>query len=136
MLRPLSFGAAIPCNGEPPARLKTDPSCPTDVSSTRVLSITIGPPVPLVITLPEGSTCQPGTVGSSYLQNLFASGGKTPYTWLISAGSLPPGLSLVSAQNGNRITGTPTTAGTFPFTLTVRDSGGQQTSRQVSITIS
>ncbi len=105
-------------------------------STTKVLSITIDPPVPLVITLPEGATCQPGTVGSSYLQNLFASGGKTPYNWSISAGQLPPGLSLVSASNGNRITGTPTTAGTFIFTLTVRDQGGQQTSRQVSITIS
>src|SRR5206468_9640214 len=97
-------------------------------STTKTLSITINGPVPLAITMP-GPTAVSGTVGSSYLQNLFASGGQTPYTWSITGGSLPPGLSLVSAQNGNRIQGTPATAGTFTFTLTVRDQGGQQTSQ-------
>ena len=104
-------------------------------SATRTFSITIDPPVTLVITLP-GPTARSGTVGSAYFQNLFASGGETPYAWSITGGQLPPGLRLVSASNGNRIEGTPTTAGTFTFTLTVRDKGGQQASQQTSITIS
>ena len=103
-------------------------------SATRTFTITINGPVTLAITLP-GPTARSGTVGTAYFQNLFASGGATPYTWSITGGQLPPGLGLVSAANGNRIEGTPTTAGTFTFTLTVRDKGGQQASQQTSITI-
>lgn len=105
-------------------------------STTKALSITIDPPVPLVITLP-GPTATSGTVGTAYRQNLFASGGKTPYSWSSTGGQLPPGLQFVSASNGNRIEGTPTTAGTFTFTLTVRDSGSpsQTTTQQTTITI-
>ena len=104
-------------------------------SATRTFTITINGPVTLAITLP-GPTARSGTVGTAYFQNLFASGGETPYSWSITGGQLPPGLRLVAASNGNRIEGTPTTAGTFTFTLTVRDKQGQQVSQQTSITIS
>jgi hypothetical protein len=61
----------------------------------------------------------PGTCGHTYSANvLSADGGTKPYTWS-AAGTLPPGLSLASA---GAITGTPTKAGTFPFTATVVDS--------------
>lgn len=103
-------------------------------SRTQVFSITIRPPVTLAITLP-GPVAQSGTVGSFYFQNLFASGGATPYTWSITGGQLPPGLRVIKASNGNRIEGTPTTRGTFLFNLTVRDKGGQQATQQTSITI-
>ena len=103
-------------------------------SATQTFTITIDAPVTLVITLP-GPTARSGTVGSAYFQNLFASGGETPYVWSITGGQLPPGLRLVSASNGNRIEGTPTTAGTFTFILTVRDKAGQQASQQTTITI-
>ncbi|HLI63998.1 MAG TPA: putative Ig domain-containing protein, partial [Terriglobales bacterium] len=55
----------------------------------------------------------------AYQQSLQASGGKPPYTWSISAGSLPPGLSLSAA---GVISGTPTTTGKFPFTVQVTDT--------------
>lgn len=103
-------------------------------SSTKTFSITINPPTPVVVTVP-GATSHAGTVGSAYLQNLFADGGSTPYAWSITAGQLPPGLALVRASNGNRIEGTPTRAGTFTFTLTVTDSLGQKASQQTSITV-
>lgn len=103
-------------------------------SATRAFSITINGAVPLQITLP-GPTAKSGTLGQFYFQNLFASGGQTPYSWSISAGQLPPGLRLVSASNGNRIEGTPTARGTFAFTLTVRDQGGQRADQQTTITI-
>lgn len=79
----------------------------------------------------QGSTLAPGTVGSSYAASLFADGGIPPYSGAIVAGQLPPGLSL----GGNRIQGTPSAAGNFTFTARVRDSGGQEASGQVSITI-
>jgi len=103
-------------------------------TATQEFSITINGPDPVVITLP-GPVAREGTVGEFYFQNLFASGGSPPYDWSITGGQLPPGLELVSAQNGNRIEGTPTTAGTFVFTLTVMDQLGQTTSQETSITI-
>jgi hypothetical protein len=64
-------------------------------------------------TVPDAST------GSSYQQVLTATGGTTPYTWSVTAGSLPPGLSL--ATNGT-ISGTPTTVGSYSFTVQVADA--------------
>lgn len=58
-------------------------------------------------------------LGSSYNQTIVASGGTAPYTFSVSSGSLPPGLTISS--NGT-ITGTPTTLGTFAATLQVTDS--------------
>jgi hypothetical protein len=80
----------------------------------------------------QSSTLAPGTVGASYATSLFADGGVQPYAWSIVAGQLPPGLGL----SRNVISGTPTTRGTFTFTARVTDSGGQQASREFSITVS
>ena len=103
-------------------------------TATQTFSITINEAVPLEITLP-GPTAKSGTVGQFYFQNLFASGGETPYDWSITGGSLPPGLQIVHTANGNRIEGTPTATGTFTFDLTVQDQGGQQATQVTSITI-
>ena len=100
-------------------------------TATQSLRITINGPRTLVITN-QSSTLAPGTVGSSYAIGLFADGGTQPYTWAITAGQLPPGLSL----HGNLIQGTPSSAGTYTFTARVSDSAGQQTSQQFSITVS
>jgi hypothetical protein len=52
---------------------------------------------------------------------LPTAGGIPPYTWTLVSGTLPPGLSLNS--NG-RIVGTPTSTGTFTYTLKLTDSKG------------
>lgn len=62
-----------------------------------------------------------GNVGVAYASSLVASGGKAPYTYSISAGSLPPGLVLASS---GAITGVPTAAGVYSFTAKVTDSTG------------
>ena len=56
-----------------------------------------------------------GVVGNLYSQTVTASGGAGPYQFSLSDGSLPPGLIL--AQNG-QISGTPTAAGAYSFTIT------------------
>ncbi len=64
-------------------------------------------------------TLSAGVPGIAYKQLLIANGGTTPYTWTISAGTLPPGLSLTS---DGIIQGTPTTLGNYNFTVQVVDS--------------
>src|SRR5271154_3098939 len=59
-------------------------------------------------------------VGSPYSGSLAVSGGIAPYSFVISAGSLPAGLTLDPVQG--TITGTPTAAGANSFTVNVTDS--------------
>jgi hypothetical protein len=105
-------------------------------SDTQALSITINatppPPNPPNITT---TTLLPGTVGVPYNQPIEVTGGTGALTWSIVAGSgtLPPGLNLNSTNGA--ISGTPTAAGTFPFTVRVQDSGGLSDLQALSITI-
>ena len=61
-----------------------------------------------------------GTVGVAYSETLTATGGVLPYSWGITVGSLPGGLSLNGTTG--EISGTPTTVETQPFTVEVTDS--------------
>lgn len=63
---------------------------------------------------------QGAIIGQAYTLPLTVTGGITPYTWSITSGEIPPGLRLQS-HKGN-LTGTPTTAGTYHFTVAVTDS--------------
>jgi large repetitive protein len=63
---------------------------------------------------------------------MTATGGVQPYTWSVGAGALPDGLSLGS---GGQVTGTPTRAGQFPFTVVVSDRGGSKASLNASVSI-
>ena len=78
--------------------------------------------VTIPITTPPG--LPPGTVGVPYQQpiTINTEGTESPYTWTVSAGSLPPGLAL-NSETGV-LSGTPAAAGVFSFTLTVVDSWG------------
>jgi hypothetical protein len=76
------------------------------------------------------ATLPGGTVGTSYSQTLAGTGGAGTYVWT-ETGALPGGLSLSSA---GVISGTPTSAGAFPFTVTMTDVNGQSTTGSLSIT--
>ena len=112
-----------------------NPSAP---GATGTYSIKVGAPPALAMTFPS-TCCTAGRVGTAYLQNFFSSGGTGPFAWSIASGSLPPGLALSSPGapqvTGNELHGTPTTAGTFRFTMKVTDSTGDQATEPGSITI-
>ncbi len=75
----------------------------------------------------------PAKVGMAYSQTLHVTGGRAPYTWSVSSGSLPAGLTLSSSTGA--ITGVPTTAGPKSFTVTVRDANGRTASAGLSIVV-
>jgi Putative Ig domain len=64
--------------------------------------------------LPKAFVRQP------YQFQLRAEGGFSPFQWRISRGALPKGVAL---HDDGLLTGTPEEGGTFPFTVTVTDSG-------------
>lgn len=101
-------------------------------TATRTYTLTVDPASPLVIA--NGTDrLRDGTVGVAYEASLFPSGGVPPWSWSHVGGTLPPGLR-VQASPG-RVLGTPTTAGTFTFTVRVDDSGGQFATGQFTITV-
>lgn len=95
-------------------------------SVTDSKTITVIPPLAITTpSLPNGST------GFPYTTTLSAIGGTGSYSWSLSSGSLPNGLSL--APNGT-ISGTPTQSGNFVFTVGVTD-GSDSTTKQFTIAI-
>ncbi|MGA2831379.1 MAG: putative Ig domain-containing protein [Streptosporangiaceae bacterium] len=74
-----------------------------------------------------------GWTHTVYGDTLTESGGTSPYTWTVSSGSLPAGISLSAAGN---LTGTPTATGTSSFTVKVTDAGSRTATEATSITVS
>lgn len=72
------------------------------------------------------------SVGVAYTGALVVGGGTAPYVFSVVAGALPPGLAL-SAQG--LLTGTPTQAGTYSFTVRVTDSTGAMADAVVALTV-
>ena len=77
------------------------------------------------------TTLPGGTTGTAYSQTLTASGGTPPYAFSKSAGALPPGITL----SGATLSGTPTTAGSYTFTVEVTDSASATATQQFTIAI-
>jgi hypothetical protein len=77
--------------------------------------------------LPDGSQV------FAYSATLQATGGTPPYGWSIISGSLPPGLTLNSSTGV--ISGTPTGAGTYNFTVQVTDSASNTATANLSILV-
>lgn len=97
-------------------------------SGAQLYGVTVNAPV---IDL-QPSAVPAGTVGVAYAETLSASGGTAPYTFSISSGALPTGLTL--ATNG-QITGTATAAGTATFTIVATDANAQTGSRSYTLTM-
>ena len=74
-----------------------------------------------------------GVIGAAYTQTLAASGGQTPYTWAITSGSLPAGLTL-NPSTGT-ISGTPTATGSSTFTVLATDANQATASKNMTLSI-
>ncbi len=74
------------------------------------------------------ATIPGATLGAAYMTTLMASGGNdTRFTWALRAGeTLPPGLELVDNGPAAILAGTPTTRGTFPFTVDLTNQAGER----------
>lgn len=78
------------------------------------------------------TTLTGGTAGSAYSASLSQTGALGAPGYAVTAGALPPGLTLSA---GGTISGTPTATGTFNFTVTVSDASGCSGSRPYSVTV-
>jgi hypothetical protein len=101
-----------------------------NASATKALAIIVRPSAPLTI-----STAQlpGGSVGTTYSQNLGATGGQTPYNWTRESGNLPDGLSL--NQTTGVISGVPEKAGSWSFVIRLTDATPASVTRTLAITI-
>jgi hypothetical protein len=146
---PASFGASGDIIGGTPGQPGIEGGSSFTVQGTgdqgqplyQAYSIAVDQDVPLTIVLDSsGSTFYPGTVGQALALDFFVSGGAAPYTWTLAAGKLPPGMTLQNSSAGprdadNQIAGTPTTAGTYTFTMRLTDFAGQQATQQFTLPI-
>jgi hypothetical protein len=105
--------------------------CTAVANSGGVIPTPTPSPNPLTILT---STLSNGQTGTSYAATLTAQGGQAPYTWSLTTGTLPAGLSLNSSSGA--ISGTPTIAVTStPLTFTVTDSGSPASTKTVGLTL-
>jgi hypothetical protein len=78
-----------------------------------------------------------GTLNVPYNSFVNAAGAPVPFTWSVTSGSLPAGLTFLttSTSSSAQITGTPTLLGTSKFSVQVTDSSGASVTQALSITI-
>src|SRR3984957_4311303 len=108
----------------------TDSTQPSAQSTTSNLSIKITPAILAVTT----TSLPGGTAAAAYPSTtLQASGGVSPYTWALASGTtLPAGLNLSPA---GALSGTPSTAGSYPVTFMVTDSFTPPDTAKASFTL-
>jgi len=100
--------------------IRASDSCTTGAQSIQgIFSVTVNPAPCPVLSIASPSTLSTGTVGQGYSYQLHTSGGQSPVTFSVISGSLPPGLNL---NITGFISGTPTAAGNYSFTVRATDS--------------
>jgi hypothetical protein len=98
-------------------------------TATRALSIAVNPRPLSIRPVPSLQAVR----GQPFSHTLTADGGVPPYTWQVTSGSLPGGLTLDGAAG--IISGTPTTTGTSQVTVTVRDQTPATATATFQITV-
>uniref|UniRef100_Q01TD0 Ig family protein n=1 Tax=Solibacter usitatus (strain Ellin6076) TaxID=234267 RepID=Q01TD0_SOLUE len=106
----------------------TDSGLPTPQTATTTLTLTIAPQLGITT-----SSLTSGIVGTPYAATLAATGGNGNYSWQLTAGALPAGLTVNTA---GQITGTPTAAATAtPLTFKVTDTGSPVQTASATLTL-
>lgn len=105
-----------------------DGSTPSQQATVNA-TLKIGPEPPLTLAMRAPVK---GTAGQPYTTGLGYSGGLGPYSWSITSGTLPPGLTL--DPGSGMVTGTPTTTGSYPVTVQLTDSSPTQQTATAALT--
>jgi hypothetical protein len=101
----------------------------SEATASKAFTMTINP----ALAITTASPLPAGTVGVNYAQTLAATGGSGTYTWAVSAGTLPTGLTLAASTGA--ITGQPSGATTANFTIQVTDSNSVTATKAFALTI-
>jgi hypothetical protein len=112
-----SFTVEVTDSGSPPA----------SAVASEVITLTVAPLVVSTTSLPAAVN------GSPYSATLTATGGVAPYTWSITAGALPAGVTLDPSTGV--LSGTPSATGTADFTVTATDSNSPPASAAAALSI-
>ena len=102
----------------------------TGAPFTVAQNYTINVSAPTVVVAP--ATLPDPVAGTAYAQTVTATGGVGPYTFAVTAGALPGGISL---STSGALSGTSVEIGTFNFTVTATDAHGQTGSRAYTVTL-
>src|SRR5215475_1450669 len=84
-----------------------------------VFALCLAGPLVAQVSITSTSPLSAGTVNNQYSTALAASGGITPYMWSQTGGTLPAGITI---DGTGLLSGTPTLAGIYSFTVQVIDS--------------
>jgi hypothetical protein len=87
---------------------------------SQTYTVVIGVPCNGVTITLSPTSLPPGAQGGSYSQQVTATGGTGPYQYVVTSGSLPPGLTLDAATGA--ISGVPTATGSYLFVVTATDA--------------
>jgi large repetitive protein len=91
-------------------------------SDTKVFGIVVSNPLTVLAGEPFAARRAQAEVSVPFDASILATGGFGAYTWAVSAGTLPPGLTLVDGV----ITGTPKTEGRYALIVSVKDAEGRK----------
>jgi sugar lactone lactonase YvrE len=122
-------------SGAGPATVTLVAQANTGATRTATISIAL---TTITVTQPSGvltittTSLVPGATGLPYSQTLAVTGGTAPYSWSLTSGTLPGGLTL---STGGTITGTPTSAGTVTISVRVTDASSLTASQTYTLTV-